>query len=105
MKGYNKLRKKALTLLQTKLSNKLYYHSIHHTLKALKTAEIYLKSLNIKGEEAKLLRIGILLHDIGFTVSTEDHEAHSVVIAKELMTAYGFLDVHINIVKGLILVD
>jgi len=103
MKGYNKLRKQALTILQTKLSKKLYYHSIHHTLKALKVADNYLKSFDIKGEEAKLLRIGILLHDIGFTVSAEDHEAHSVVIAKELMTKNGFSKEHINIVKGLVL--
>jgi len=103
MKGYNKLRQQAVNILKTKLSRKLYYHGIHHTLKALQVAETYLKSLGIKGEDAKLVRIGILLHDIGFTVSTKDHEAHSVVMARQLMTANGFSKTHIDIVKGLIL--
>lgn len=103
MKGYNKLRKRVLTILKTKLSDKLYYHGIHHTLNALRVSERYLKFDNIKGEQAKLVRIAILLHDIGFTVSTKDHEEHSVVIAKKLMTEYGFSEDYFEIVKGLIL--
>jgi len=103
MRGYNKLRKRVLTILKTALSDKLYYHGIHHTLDALKVCERYLKVANITGEDAKLLRIGILLHDIGFTVSTKDHENHSVIIAQKLMTECGFSSAHLKIVKGLIL--
>jgi uncharacterized protein len=103
MKGYNKLRQQAVNILKTKLSKKLYYHGIHHTLKALQVTETYLKNLDVKGEEAKLVRIGILLHDIGFTVSTKEHENHSIVIAHKLMTECGFSSEHIKIVEGLIL--
>jgi len=103
MKGYNKLRKVALAILKTELSNKLYYHGIHHTLEALKVCETYLKYETIEDEEAKLIRIGILLHDIGFTVSTNEHENQSVIIAKRLMADCGFLSAHFKIVKGLIL--
>ena len=67
MKGYIKLRKKALDDLNTKLSSKLSYHSVDHTLGALETCELYLKHMNIDARQAKLLRIGILFHDIGFT--------------------------------------
>ena len=103
MKGYYKLRKEALAILNKDLSKKLYYHGVHHTLQALHISKNYLKSDNIVGEEAKLVRIGILLHDIGFTVSNESHEEKSVIIAKKLMYKYGFTQKHFSIVKGLIL--
>jgi predicted metal-dependent HD superfamily phosphohydrolase len=102
MKGYNKLRQKALDILNTELPKKLYYHGTHHSLNALKACEKYLKSENIRGEKAKLLRIGILLHDIGYTVSKANHEDYSLSISEKLMTNFGFSKENINIVKGLI---
>ncbi len=103
MKGYYKLRSKVLDILNTKLSSKLHYHGVHHTLNALKISSFYLKNENIAREEAKLIRLGILFHDIGFTISNIDHESKSVVIAKELMTVFNFSKEHIKIIKGLIL--
>jgi len=103
MKGYYKLRKEALDILNKGLSKKLYYHGIHHTQNALLTSKHYLKCENIDGEEAKLVRIGILLHDIGFTVSNKNHEEESVIIAKRLMYKHGFTEKQFLLVKGLIL--
>jgi len=103
MKGYNILRKSALAILKIEFSKKLYYHGVRHTLNALKVCETYLKYEKIKGENTKLIRIGILLHDIGFTVSTKNHENHSVIIAKKLMVECGFSLTHIKIIEGLIL--
>lgn len=102
MKGYIKLRKRALDDLNTKLSKKLHYHSIHHTKNALKTCELYLKHLNIDPYQAKLLRIGILFHDIGFTVSNVEHEERGAEIATEMMSELNFSKEDIKIVNGLI---
>jgi predicted metal-dependent HD superfamily phosphohydrolase len=104
MKGYYKLRKKIIEILDKNLSEKLYYHGIHHTLNALKTSEKYLKNENIKGEQAKLLRLGILLHDIGYIVSIKNHEDYSLKIAEELMRNYEFSKENIKIIKRLITV-
>ena len=103
MKGYIKLRNKALEILNSKLSKDLYYHCIHHTLDVLKVINQYIKREKIDTEDARLLRIGALLHDIGYTVSIHDHELRGMEIAEKLMSQFGFSNDHIEIVKGLIL--
>lgn len=103
MKGYIKLRKKALDDLNTKLSSKLSYHSVGHTLGALQTCELYLKHMKIDRYQAKLLRIGILFHDIGFTETIVEHEAKGAEIAAEMMSDLNFSKDDIQIVVGLIL--
>jgi len=103
MKGYNTLRKTLLEILHHKLSKDLHYHGVHHTLDALKTCDLYLKKIKITKHEAQLLRLGILFHDIGFTVSNDDHEIRGAEIAKELLAKYDFKTEDINIIVGLIL--
>ena len=103
MEGYYTLRKKSLKLLSTQLSKDLCYHGIHHTLDVLKVINQYIKREKIQAQDAKLLRIGALLHDIGFTVSYTDHELISVEIATKLMSELGFSKEHIKTVNGLIL--
>ncbi len=103
MKGYIKLRKKALDLLKSKLSKDLYYHGVHHTLDVLDVINKYIRYYKIDPYNAKILRIAVLLHDIGFVVSNKDHEASSVAIAKEMMSDLGFSKEEIEKVKALIL--
>lgn len=103
MKGYNKLRKEAWYLLETGLPENLYYHSIRHTKNALKNCETYLSHMGIDGYNSKLLRIAVLLHDIGFTVSMDNHEIEGARIANELMTRYSFSNSDIKVVTRLIL--
>jgi hypothetical protein len=81
MKGYIKLRRKALDMLQYDLPKYLAYHGIQHTLKALRVCEQYINYEKIDKHQAKLLRIGILMHDIGFTVSEVEHESEGLIIA------------------------
>ncbi len=103
MKGYYKLRKKTLGILETKLPKELYYHSLGHTLYVLKACNDYIRRERINTREGKLLRIGALMHDIGFTESTVDHEEVGKNIAGQLMTEHGFPKEDITVVEGLIL--
>ena len=103
MKGYIQLRKKAFEILQSDLSEELYYHGFHHTLDVLNVCNQYIKREKIKKYDAKLLRIGALLHDIGFTISNVNHEDRGVEIAKQLMDDFGFSKADFKVVKGLIL--
>ena len=103
MKKYTKLKKEVLVILSDKLPKNLYYHGINHTLDALKACEVYLAEEKVKEESAYLLRIGVLMHDIGFTVSIENHEARGVELAQELMYKHNFDSDAIEIVKQLIL--
>ncbi len=102
MKGYNKLRKKALEILTTQLSDKLFYHGLHHTFDVLNALNRHIKREKIDAKKAKLLRIGALYHDIGFTVSNEEHEERGVEIAEKYMREYGCSKKEIETVKGLI---
>lgn len=103
MKGYILLRKKAFKILRTELSDDLFYHGFQHTLDVLNVCNQYIKREKIDNYNAKLLRIGALLHDIGFTVSNIDHEERGVEIAQKLMEEFGFSKKDFNKVKGLIL--
>lgn len=103
MKGYNKLRNKALKILNSKLSKNLFYHGMHHTIDVLHVVNQYIKRESIDPYDAKLLRIGVLYHDIGFTVSNVDHEVKGAQIAEEFMLEYNFSKEEIKIVKGLIM--
>lgn len=102
MTGYIKIRKKALDKLHSNLPDKLYYHGVHHTLKALRICELYIKAADIDRYQAKLLRIGILFHDIGYTVTNKEHEEKSAEIASSMMSELGFSKKDIRIVIGLI---
>lgn len=103
MKGYYKLRKRIIETLENKLSKDLHYHGIHHTLDALKTSKIYLRHIKIDPEEAKLLRLGILFHDIGFTETTVNHELKGAQIAQKILEEYQFDEKTIKTVTNLIL--
>ncbi len=102
MKGYIKLRRHLLHILQTELSGQYVYHGIAHTMNVLKVCNQYIRREKVTSEDAKLLRIGALCHDLGFTVSQQNHEKKSSELAASLMAQYGFSDAHISIVKGLI---
>lgn len=103
MKGYYTLRKIIMERLQNELSKDLHYHGMHHTLDALKTCDLYLRNIKINSHDARLLRLGILFHDIGFTVSNEDHEYEGSIIARDLLTQFDFKTKDIDVIVGLIL--
>lgn len=103
MKGYIKIRKKAIEILNSNLSQKLTYHGAHHTFDVLHVMDQYIKRENISPYNAKILRIATLYHDIGFTVSNIEHEKHGAEIAKKHMITFGFSKQEITVVNGLIM--
>jgi len=103
MKGYYKLRRTILDILNTKLSKDLHYHGVHHTLDALNNCKVYLKHNHVSAHDAKLLRLGVLFHDIGFTETNLEHEQRSSEIAKKLLNNYNFPKDDIEVIMGLIL--
>ncbi|MCX2742731.1 HD domain-containing protein [Mangrovivirga sp. M17] len=103
MDAFVKVKEHALDILRNKLSDKLYYHSIDHTLGVYDVCNEYIERDKIDRHRAELLRIGALTHDIGFTVSNKNHEEHGVVITTEIMEKYGYTDDEITLVAGLIM--
>ncbi len=103
MKGYIKIRKKAFEILNLKLSKKLSYHGARHTYDVLSVINQFIKREKIDPYTAKLMRIGTLYHDIGFTISNIEHEILGCEIVEKYMVDYGFNKKDIDIVKGLIM--
>ena len=103
MKKYRKLKKEVLGILNSELPENLYYHGIHHTVDALNVCDLYIEEEKIIEEDAYLLKVGVLMHDIGFTVSVENHEILSVEMAVLLMGKYNFDPDDIEKVKELIM--
>ncbi len=103
MKGYIKIRKKILGILNSKLPKELSYHNLQHTLDALQVCNQYIKRAKLDDHSAKLLRLGVLFHDIGFTVSKKDHEASGIEIAEGLMREFNFPKKDMDVITGLIM--
>lgn len=91
-----------MAILESELPDQLYYHALRHTYDVLKVCNQYIRRDKIKAHDAKLLRLGALFHDIGFTQTYDNHEAKGQEIAEELMSELGFHNKDIATVKGLI---
>lgn len=85
------------------MSKDLYYHGVHHTLDAIKTCNLYLRNIKIGSHEAKLLRLAVLFHDIGFTESRVDHELKSVEIAQRILKDHDIPEKDIQTISELIM--
>ena len=103
MVDYNKLKSRILGFLEQELPSDLYYHGTHHTLDVLKVCNDYIERDNIGPNDALLLRIGVLFHDLGFTVSFENHEENGAVLAEKILPDFGFTRKDVEIIKGLIM--
>ena len=103
MKGYLKLRKIVLDKLKANLPDYLSYHGMDHTLDVLNVCEQYIKRLKLNEEERYLLRMGAIVHDMGFLKGPANHEAVGSEMAAEIMTDLGMPENYIEEVKGLVM--
>ena len=102
MDKYITLKEQVLELLKTKLPENLYYHGVDHTLRAMDVAEDYIEHHKLGVHEAQILRLAVLLHDIGYTKSSLNHEEEGAKMAKEMMTALGYSFLQTKVVGDLI---
>lgn len=103
MTGYFKLRRIVLEQLEDGLPKNLTYHDVSHVMDVLNVCNQYIKRNKIKGTDAYLLRIGALVHDLGFTKSTQNHEEVGAEMAQKIMESLNMDPEHIEIVRGLVM--
>jgi exopolyphosphatase/pppGpp-phosphohydrolase len=101
-RDYKNLEREALTILKSDLPSQLHYHGLNHTLEVLGICNQYIERSAIDPDNACLLRVGALLHDIGFTIANKNHEEESISLAGPLMDKYGFSQADHKVVEGLI---
>ena len=102
MDKYITLKEQVLELLRTKLPEDLYYHGADLTLKAMDVAEEYIEHHRLGVHEAQILRLAVLLHDVGYIKSSLNHEEEGAKIAKDLMSNLGYTFLQTKVVGDLI---
>ncbi len=90
-------------LLDTKLPEDVIFHTGAHAEYVADKAKLIGKNSGLSDEDIRLVEFCALFHDVGFTVSPENHEPESVNIAKEFLAKYDVDPEVINKVEECIL--
>ncbi|MFA5781062.1 MAG: HD domain-containing protein [Bacteroidales bacterium] len=89
--------------LEKELPEKLYYHSIKHTLDVTIAAVQYGIMENLTEEELILVKIAALYHDSGFLIRYLNNEETSAQIVQDTLPAFGFTQNQIGQITKMIL--
>ncbi len=92
-----------IRILKHELSSNLTYHSLEHTIDVHDAAIKIAEAEQIPIEDVLLLKTAALLHDIGFTISNENHEENGCIVARKLLPKYGYDDRMIATICDMIL--
>jgi uncharacterized protein len=92
-----------LDKLERELSDRLYYHGLHHTLDVFYTVEELCYMERVSPYEEMLLKTAALFHDSGFVVCSQGHEQMSCQIAREHLPSYGYMPNEIDRICGMIM--
>ena len=76
--------------LENELPSNLYYHNVKHTIDVTRSAEKIGKSEGLSQQELLLLKTATLFHDMGFIIEYDQHEYHSVKLAKSILPGYHY---------------
>ncbi|QAA81269.1 HD domain-containing protein [Aequorivita sp. H23M31] len=74
-----------LKLFSEKLPGNFVYHNYTHSKRVYKSINEIIEHSQIGVKDALILRLAALLHDTGYIVSCENHEAESAKIAREFL--------------------
>ena len=86
-----------LKLLTEKLPNTFVYHNYTHSKRVYKSINEIIEHSQISVKDATILRLAALLHDVGYTVSVENHEIEGAKIARRFLESK---NVEEDIIKG-----
>lgn len=103
MKDFESLEKDVIQRLETELDTTLTYHSAKHTADVIRSTQRLAEHEKVSAEEKDLLKVAALLHDSGFLLSFEEHEAYGAKFAREILPGYGYESDEIEVVCRLIM--
>ncbi len=73
-------------LFEKELPHSCMYHNYDHTKRVFKSTKEIIDSTNLSDEDKEVLLLTALLHDTGYSKSSDNHEERSVEIAKEFLS-------------------
>lgn len=92
-----------LDKLERELPEHLYYHNVKHTVDVVTEVELIGWAEGCSDEEILILKTAGLFHDVGHTVSYDDHEHQGALLAREMLPAYGYTPEQIDRICQIIL--
>lgn len=101
--NYTAAKKFILNKLEKELSDKLYYHGIHHTLDVLNITMELCDAENISPYNRILLKTAALFHDSGFVVNNVEHEKLGCEIVRKNLPRFNYLEEDIEKICGMIM--
>jgi len=103
MTRYEKTKNFIIDKLSRELPSNLYYHGVHHVLDVLNAAELLGEREKISDKEMELVRVAVLFHDSGFTVSPKNHEELGCELVRKNLPGFGYNSEEINSICGMIM--
>ncbi len=92
-----------LDKLEKELPGYLYYHNVKHTVDVVTEVELIGWAEGCTDEEILLLKTAALFHDSGHTVSYDDHEYQSTILARKMLPGYNYTTGQIDRICSLIM--
>ena len=92
-----------LDKLEKELPEFLFYHNVKHTVDVVTEVELIGWAEGCNDEEILLLKTAALFHDVGHTVSYDDHEYQGTLLAREMLPGYGYTDEQIDRISRIIM--
>ena len=100
---FTNLQEFILDKLEKELPQSLFYHNIKHTVDVVTQVELIGLGEGVSDEELLLLKTAALFHDAGHTISYDNHEYFSCLIARELLPEYYYTSSQIDTTCELIM--
>ena len=92
-----------LDKLERELPDYLYYHNVKHTVDVVTEVELIGWAEGCTDEEILLLKTAGLFHDVGHTVTYDDHEYQGTVIARQILPEYNYSPEQIESICSIIM--
>ena len=104
MPDFTKAREYVLSRLSKELSPHLTYHGLVHTVdEVVPAADLLATMEKVNDIDRTLLLTGVYFHDLGFIRQRQGHELVSIQFAEEALPGFGYSEVEIAVIRGIIL--
>jgi adenylate cyclase len=100
---FTDLQEIILDKLEKELPQSLYYHNVKHTMDVVTQVELIGLGENVTDEDLLLLKTAALFHDTGHTISYDNHEYFSCLVAREILPEYYYITSQIDTICELIM--
>lgn len=92
-----------LQKLKKELPQNLTYHTATHIKDVYKASKTLARMEGVTGEDLELLLTAALFHDSGFLWQQYEHESVSCEIAREYLPGFGYSEVQLSCICGMIM--